>query len=70
VISATPRIASTKEYAKFFGKNFAQRLFAVARASLFCGTILCVVFGYVASRKEKIVVSKNIAERDGASIGI
>jgi len=40
--TATQRIASTKEYAKFFAKNFAQRLFAVARASLFCGTILLV----------------------------
>ena len=42
--TATQRIASTKEYAKFFAKNFAQRLFAVARASLFCGTILCVAY--------------------------
>ena len=49
---ATSRIASTKEYAKFFAKNFAQRLFAVARASLFCETILCVAISYVALRKK------------------
>ena len=49
VMIATPRIASTKEYAKFFGKNFTQRLFAVARASLFCGTILYVAFDILAN---------------------
>jgi len=33
-------------------KNFAQRLFAVARASLFCETIICVAISYVALRKK------------------
>ncbi len=51
-----------KEYTKFFGKNFAQRLFAVARASLFYGTILCVTFSCVALRK-RLLFQKTLRAR-------